>query len=115
MVQIFCVMLPDLNDVKEGIVASKIAAHAADIAKGIPCARDIDNKMSNARRQLDWEEMFSYAIDSKKAREYFESTPPSEKHSCSMCGKMCAMRTTNKILSGEPVEFTEKQISKISK
>lgn len=97
--------LPDLNDVKEGIIASKIAAHAADIAKGVPGAREIDNKMSDARRRIDWEEMFSYALDSKKAREYFESTPPAEKHSCSMCGKMCAMRTTNKILNGEKVEF----------
>lgn len=97
--------LPNLSDVKEGIIASKIAAHAADIAKGIPGSRDIDNKMSDARRRIDWEEMFSYAIDSKKAREYFESTPPAEKHSCSMCGKMCAMRTTNKILNGEKVEF----------
>lgn len=97
--------LPDLGDVKEGIVASKIAAHAADIAKGIPGARDIDNKMSDARRRIDWEEMFSYAIDGEKARAYFESAPPADKHSCSMCGKMCAMRTTNKILSGEKVEF----------
>ncbi|MEL7649395.1 MAG: phosphomethylpyrimidine synthase ThiC [Sedimentibacter sp.] len=98
--------LPDVNDVKEGLIASKIAAHAGDIAKGIPNARDIDNKMSDARRRIDWEEMFSYAIDGKKAREYFESTPPADKHSCSMCGKMCAMRTTNKILNGEKVEFT---------
>ena len=97
--------LPDLADVKEGIVASKIAAHAADIAKGIPNAREIDNKMSDARRRIDWEEMFSYAIDGEKARAYFESTPPADKHTCSMCGKMCAMRTTNKILSGEKVEF----------
>jgi phosphomethylpyrimidine synthase len=97
--------LPNLSDVKEGIIASKIAAHAADIAKGIPNARDIDNKMSDARRRIDWEEMFSYAIDGEKAREYFESTPPADKHSCSMCGKMCAMRTTNKILNGEKVEF----------
>lgn len=97
--------LPDLDDVKEGIIASKIAAHAADIAKGIPNARDIDNKMSDARRRIEWEEMFSYAIDGEKAREYFESKPPAEKHSCSMCGKMCAMRTTNKILSGEKVEL----------
>lgn len=101
--------LPDLNDVKEGIIASKIAAHAADIAKGIPGAREIDNKMSDARRRVDWEEMFSYALDSKKAREYFESTPPAEKHSCSMCGKMCAMRTTNKILNGEKVEFCSEE------
>lgn len=97
--------LPDINDVKEGIIATKIAAHAADIAKGIPHARDIDNKMSDARRRIDWEEMFSYAIDEEKARAYFESTPPAEKHSCSMCGKMCAMRTTNMILEGKKVEF----------
>ena len=97
--------LPDVNDVREGIVASKIAAHAADIAKGVPGARDIDKKMSDARRRIDWEEMFSYAIDSKKAREYFESLPPADRHTCSMCGKMCAMRTTNKILSGEKVEL----------
>lgn len=97
--------LPELNDVKEGIIASKIAAHAADIAKGIPNVRDWDNKMSDARRRIDWEEMFSHAIDPCKAREYFESKPPAEKHSCSMCGKMCAMRTTNKILNGEKVEL----------
>ena len=101
--------LPDLSDVKEGIIASKIAAHAADIAKGIPNAREIDNKMSDARRRIDWEEMFSYAIDPDKAKAYFESTPPKDRHTCSMCGKMCAMRTTNKILAGEKVEFcTEK-------
>jgi phosphomethylpyrimidine synthase len=97
--------LPDLSDVKEGIIASKIAAHAADIAKGIPGAREIDNRMSDARRRIDWEEMFACAIDPKKAREYFESMPPSDKHSCSMCGKMCAMRTTNLILNGEKVEI----------
>ncbi len=101
--------LPDLADVKDGIVASKIAAHAADIAKGIPNARDIDNKMSDARRRIEWEEMFSYAIDGEKARAYFESAPPADKHSCSMCGKMCAMRTTNKILAGEKVEFCQEK------
>lgn len=101
--------LPDINDVKEGIVASRIAAHAADIAKGIPGARDIDNKMSDARHRVDWDEMFSLAIDGEKAREYFESTPPKDRHTCSMCGKMCAVRTTNMILEGKKVEFcTEK-------
>lgn len=99
--------LPDLNDVKEGIIASKIAAHAADIAKNVPHARDIDDKMSDARRRTAWEEMFTYALDEKKAREYFESTPPSDRHTCSMCGKMCAMRTTNMILEGKEVEFEE--------
>ena len=101
--------LPDLNDVKEGIVASKIAAHAADIAKGIKGARDIDNKMAEARHAVDWEKMFELAIDGDKAREYFESTPPADRHTCSMCGKMCAVRTTNMILEGKEVKFvTEK-------
>lgn len=97
--------LPDLNDVKEGIIASKIAAHAADIAKGIPHAREIDNKMSDARRRIAWDEMFSLAIDKEKAEQYYESTPPADKHSCSMCGKMCAMHTSNQILEGKKVEF----------
>ena len=98
--------LPDLSDVKEGIIASKIAAHAADIAKGIPHARDLDNAMAEARHKLDWEEMFKIAIDGEKARSYFESMPPADKHSCSMCGKMCAVRTTNMILEGKNVEFS---------
>lgn len=101
--------LPDVNDVREGIVASKIAAHAADIAKGIKGARDIDNRMAEARHKMDWDEMFDIAIDGKKAKEYFESTPPADRHTCSMCGKMCAVRTTNMILEGKKVEFcTEK-------
>ncbi len=101
--------LPDLQDVKEGIMATKIAAHAADIAKGIPGARDRDNNMSSARHKVDWEEMFRHALDPDKAREYFESTPPQDRHTCSMCGKMCAVRTTNMILEGKKVEFcTEK-------
>ena len=100
--------LPDINDVKEGIIASKIAAHAADIANGIKGARDRDNAMADARQKLDWDEMFKIALDGKKAKEYFESIPPEEKHSCSMCGKMCAVRTTNMILNGEKVELKQK-------
>ena len=94
--------LPDLSDVKEGIIASKIAAHAADIANG---ARDIDNKMADARHKLDWDAMFEVAIDKEKAKRYYESTPVSERHTCSMCGKMCAVRTTNLILEGKEVKF----------
>lgn len=97
--------LPDVNDVREGIVASRIAAHAADIAKGIKGARSADDKMAAARHKMDWEEMFGLAIDGEKAREYFESTPPADRHTCSMCGKMCAVRTTNMILEGKKVEF----------
>ncbi|MBP3267961.1 MAG: phosphomethylpyrimidine synthase ThiC, partial [Ruminococcus sp.] len=97
--------LPDADDVKEGIIASKIAAHAADIAKGVPHARDKDNEMAAARHVLDWEKMFEIAFDGEKARKYFESVPPADRHSCSMCGKMCAVRTTNMILEGKKVEF----------
>ena len=101
--------LPDVNDVKEGIIASKIAAHAADIAKGVPHARDKDNAMAEARHKVDWDEIFKLSFDPEKAREYFESTPPADRHTCSMCGKMCAVRTTNLILEGKTVEFcTEK-------
>jgi phosphomethylpyrimidine synthase len=101
--------LPDLNDVKEGIIAVKIAAHAADIAKGIPNSRALDNKMADARHKVNWDEMFEVAFDKEKAKEYFESTPPADRHTCSMCGKMCAVRTTNMILDGKKVEFcTEK-------
>ena len=98
--------LPDLQDVKDGIMAAKIAAHAADIEA---LARDWDDKMSTARRKLDWEEMFSLAMDGEKARAYFESKPPKDRHSCSMCGKMCAMRTTNRILEGLDVKFAEEE------
>ncbi|MDR1463966.1 MAG: phosphomethylpyrimidine synthase ThiC [Oscillospiraceae bacterium] len=98
--------LPDLEDVREGIVASKIAAHAADIAKGLPGARAMDDRMSDARRRIDWEEMFSLALDPEKARRYHDSLPPSEQKTCSMCGKMCAMRTVNQILAGEGIEIS---------
>ena len=97
--------LPNVDDVKQGIIASKIAAHAADIAKKIPHARDLDNEMAKARHKLDWERMFEVAVDGEKARRYFESVPPKDRHSCSMCGKMCAVRTTNMILDGKKVEF----------
>ncbi len=90
--------LPDVDDVKEGIIASKIAAHAADIAKGVKGARDRDDRMSDARRRLDWEGMFALALDGEKARGYFDSAPVKNPNSCSMCGKMCAMNSMNEIL-----------------
>ena len=95
--------LPDLNDVKEGIIASKIAAHAADIAKGIPHARDKDNEMAAARHKLDWEEMFKLAIDPEKARAYRASAKPEKEDTCSMCGNFCAVKNMNRIMDGEIV------------
>lgn len=97
--------LPDLNDVKEGIIASKIAAHAADIAKGIPGSSDWDTKMSTARKKLDWEEMFKLAIDPEKARRYRESAKPEKEDTCSMCGNFCAVKNMNRILDGEIVNI----------
>ena len=97
--------LPDENDVREGIVASKIAAHAADIALGLPGARDRDNAMAEARHKLDWSAQFALALDPEKAQRFYEQVPPTERHTCSMCGKMCAVRTTNMILEGKEVKF----------
>lgn len=99
--------LPDADDVREGLVATKIAAHAADIAKGIPGARDRDNRMSDARRRVDWDGMFAEAIDPVKARRYFESAPPSNEGTCTMCGQMCAMRTVNQIMDGLVVDLSD--------
>lgn len=97
--------LPDVNDVKEGIIASKIAAHAADIAKGIKGARDWDDAMSTARKKLDWEEMFNLAIDPQKARDYRASAKPEKEDTCSMCGNFCAVKNMNRILDGEIVSI----------
>lgn len=97
--------LPDVEDVKEGIIASKIAAHAADIAKGIKGARDWDDKMSTARKKLDWEEMFNLAIDADKARNYRASAKPEKEDTCSMCGNFCAVKNMNRILDGEIVSI----------
>ncbi len=97
--------LPDLEDMKEGIIASRIAAHAADIAKGIKGARDWDYRMSEARKNLDWDGMFNLAIDSEKPRKYRESSMPEHDDSCTMCGKMCAVRNMNKVLNGEKINI----------
>ncbi|WP_027624117.1 phosphomethylpyrimidine synthase ThiC [Clostridium lundense] len=97
--------LPDLEDMKEGIVATKIAAHAADIAKGIKGARTWDNEMSKARRELNWEKMFKLAMDPEKARKYRESSKPEDEHTCTMCGKMCAVRNMNKVMDGKNINI----------
>ncbi|EHJ7677737.1 phosphomethylpyrimidine synthase ThiC [Campylobacter lari] len=96
--------LPNLEDVRDGIVATKIAAHAGDIAK-LPKERKIDDEMSKARQDIDWEKMFKLAIDGEKAKKMFNERKPEELNSCSMCGKMCAMNTMNQILKGEDVSL----------
>lgn len=99
--------LPNVEDVKQGIIASKIAAHAADIAKGIYGAKAIDDKMAEARRKLDWEKQFECALDPKTARNIRETRLPEDDHSdtCSMCGKFCAVRSMNKALNGEKIDI----------
>ena len=99
--------LPNVDDVKQGIVASKIAAHAADIAKGIPHARDIDDKMGDARRVLDWDAQFACALDPETAKAIRDARLPEDDHSdtCSMCGKFCAVRSMNKALAGEYIDI----------
>ena len=97
--------LPDVDDVKEGIIASKIAAHAADIAKGVKGAADWDYAMSTARKKLDWEAMFDLAIDPEKARRYRASAKPEKEDTCSMCGNFCAVKNMNRILDGEIVSI----------
>lgn len=93
--------LPTPEDVREGIIASKIAAHAADVAKGIPEALQWDHEMAVARRNLDWDKQFELAIDPEKAKRYRATSTPEREDTCTMCGKMCAVRTLNRILRGE--------------
>lgn len=97
--------LPDLEDVKEGIMASRIAAHAADLAKGVKGAAQWDHEMSAARRDLDWERMFQLSIDPEKARRYRASAKPEKEDTCSMCGNFCAVKNMNRILKGESVSI----------
>ncbi|MBE5897606.1 MAG: phosphomethylpyrimidine synthase ThiC [Lachnospiraceae bacterium] len=99
--------LPNVDDVRNGIIASKIAAHAADIAKGIPGARDRDDRMADARRKLDWDAQFAEALDPVTAKSIRDSRLPEDDHSdtCSMCGKFCAVRSINKALAGEMIDI----------
>jgi len=97
--------LPTMEDMKEGIIASQIAAHAGDISKKLAGARKRDNEMSRARQTLEWDRMFRLALDPDKAMEYRKSSNPEDEKTCTMCGKMCAVRTLNKVLEGEDVNI----------
>lgn len=102
--------LPNIDDMKEGIIASKIAAHAADIAKNVKGAREWDYKMSKARQELDWETMFKLAVDPEKAKRYRKESIPEHQDTCTMCGKMCAMRTMNKVMEGKNINILREDI-----
>lgn len=95
--------LPDLDDVKEGVIASRIAAHAADIAKGVKGAWERDRRMSVARKNLDWEEQVRLGLDPKKARRLHEQHATSG-DACSMCGDLCAMKLASDFLGVKSVK-----------
>ncbi len=97
--------LPTLDDMKEGIIASKIAAHAGDLVKGVKGAEQWDLEMSKARQNLNWEEMFRLSIDDEKARRYRKESTPEHDDSCTMCGKMCSMRNMNRIMDGKDINI----------
>ncbi len=84
--------LPDVEEVKEGVVATRIAAHVGDIAKGIPGARERDDAMGRARKLLDWDRQFQLAIDPTRARKLRASAPPSINDVCTMCGEYCSIK-----------------------
>ena len=92
------IRLPNIEDVKEGVIASKIAAHAADIAKGVKGAIDIDNEMAKRRKALDWNGQIALSLNPERVRSWRSEVPPSESQVCSMCGEFCAIRTVEEAL-----------------
>ena len=99
--------LPTLDDMREGIIAARIAAHAADVAKGVAGARAWDDDMSRARASLNWERMFTLALDPVKPRAYRASSPPELEESCTMCGKLCAVRSMNRVREGKELQLVD--------
>lgn len=97
--------LPNAQDVIDGLMATKIAAHAADIAKKVPHARDMDDKMGQARRKLDWDAMWKCALDPVTGKKRYEESPAATEGTCTMCGKMCAVRTVNKVFEGTTIDL----------
>uniref|UniRef100_A0A7C2IVM5 Phosphomethylpyrimidine synthase n=1 Tax=Ammonifex degensii TaxID=42838 RepID=A0A7C2IVM5_9THEO len=95
--------LPTAEDVREGVVAARIAGHAADIVKGVPGVRDWDLAMSQARRALDWDRQLTLAIDPVKARRLREERNPAGMRECTMCGEYCAMRLVAEFFGTEKI------------
>ncbi|NOY68971.1 MAG: phosphomethylpyrimidine synthase ThiC [Deltaproteobacteria bacterium] len=91
--------LPDVNDVREGVIASKIAAHIGDLEKGIASAWKQDRKMSQARKRLDWKTMIETAIDSEKALRMRDKSEDKDRDVCTMCGDFCAIKTYERATS----------------
>ena len=99
------IRLPNIEDVKEGLIASRIAAHVADIAKGVPGAMELDRKMAHYRKTLDWNGQISLSLDPEKVRKWRAEVPPSESEVCSMCGEFCAIRIVEKALRRKGEKF----------
>ncbi|MGO0123502.1 phosphomethylpyrimidine synthase ThiC [Desulfothermobacter acidiphilus] len=93
--------LPTAEDVHEGVIAARIAAHAADLAKGVPGAEEWDLSMAQARRKLDWEEQLRLALDPVRARQIRRERNPEGLRECTMCGEFCAMRLVASFLGQE--------------
>jgi phosphomethylpyrimidine synthase len=92
------IRLPNVEDVKEGVIASKIAAHAADISKGVIGAAEHDKRMAVCRKDLDWQGQISLSLDPERIRKWRSEAPPAEQDVCSMCGEFCAIRKVEKAL-----------------
>ena len=93
--------LPSIDDVREGVIASRIAAHAADVARGLEGAIEWDNEISRAKAGLDWDKLISLCVDPERARRYRQSLPPDgDKHLCSMCGQFCAVKRSKSVAPG---------------
>ncbi|MEC4675452.1 MAG: phosphomethylpyrimidine synthase ThiC [Nitrospirota bacterium] len=96
------IRLPTIEDVKEGVIVSKLAAHAADIAKGVKGAMDADIRMAKCRKALDWNGQIALSLNPDKVREWRAEVPPTENEVCSMCGEFCAIRTVERALRKKP-------------
>jgi len=92
------IRLPNIEDVKEGVIASKIAAHAADIAKGVNGAMDIDIEMAKRRKALDWNGQIELSLNPERVKQWRSEVPPTESQVCSMCGEFCAIKTVEEAL-----------------
>jgi phosphomethylpyrimidine synthase len=104
--------LPNRNDVKEGVITYKIAAHVADLAKGHPGAQARDNALSKARFEFRWEDQFNLGLDPERARAFHDETLPADgakvAHFCSMCGpQFCSMKITQDVRGQEDAASVE--------
>ena len=114
--------LPNKEDVKEGLMAYRIAAHAGDLAKGLPSAQIRDNALSDARFDFRWEDQFNLGLDPERAKSYHDETLPKDSakvaHFCSMCGpKFCSMKISQDVreYAKKEIEAQEKEMQKKAK